>query len=1443
VYNLLGQTTTPRALGDAEDFWMTVTWVATQTPEEFPLPTKTLPPPKPTSTPGPSPTHTPITPTNTPAPTETPGPTATPEDFFHSYPFEDRIDNPEWWRLDKSIFLGSEDWKGEYYPNRTLSGSPDYEVYNGDIDDNYKFKINFDWGSDGPIADWNTDNFSVKWTRQIYLPEETTLNFKTSSDDGMRIWLLSSGQTAGDCTSTGTPSGGSPISSSTTKYGDPSTDCLLFDRWYNTGASTNTFSRTVPAGFYTLQVDYFENSGSASALVDISDANGQANVDDRSTAGGSVDCNWGQHDDYRNTNTVEYMWDEYAGGGFARNMRCDLELRGAINIPSDAVVPEFSFWDSWDFDHTDLKGWLELAIYDPVFADPARPVDYGSWTTINLHSGDTANYNMTRQVIDLRSIFGDAVLGSQLTWRFVMENGNYSSSHRRWYIDDIHVKNRDYEDFHMGMLWDLDTASQADDFITTGWWELTSTNKRGVNGMSWEDSPGGSGYPGSWSNQAYQRHYADYTSRNVRAHTVEFKGFIDVDDVTGATDLEGDSGKPLLSFWHGYDIGYRAWLEVQYTTDPYGVNANWQVVPSADPGAPYGEVLAYDESNTRTATDLSFVEVPLDQIPATRFRLRFALLVNYNASTQDGWWIDDIYLERVGYPQYTDYPFFDDAESGTDNWLMGGNWDRTTASGFYDSDHSFTDSIAGTDYNAYSNSAMTLQYPFDLNADSPTNPNSANCDPALVEACEAVAAAASHPYMSFWHWREIYYTDSLYVEWRRWDDADEPDNWHPLWAFTYRMNTLNSDNDNRMWRQHGWERVEIDLMPIVEAFEADASNLTDDDVVIRFRLYTDSGGSGDGVYLDNISIEDYTEKSHKLWDVNDDDAGFGYGDGETYTDDIDSPSDYWNYWWNGGGWEVIDWEQHGGLKAWHDSVREDGSVQDDPPPDNSPNIVQPEYTFSVLQMQNIIDLRGVDESVGPTLYFWTRFSVANHDYIKVQISVEDTSLTSPCGTSGLDQCYEHVRGWTEWETIASVTNFNNYTWTYHMFALDEYAADGSDDGKRIKIRFVSDSIYGTSQYNRDGWYLDDITIKARKPYKLISLPFSDSARNLGNWIPEGDWGLSPDLHRGSGGGPASLGGYWSGYWWDESWKSEQGWKDFFDDEVPNNELPDGTELVLDINHDPGYGSLFCYDTDPSDCPTNYAGGRWELQTGEVGTAFGPQPGEYTFITISDDGVRMRYDTVPAGGVPPTPKWNIIDDFNFHGRTVDMGTAELSSSNIYKFTVEYFESSGKGVIVVSTGSNSFSFTDTPKQGSAATFDDVPPIPYGNSSLLLDGLLDLDAGGTIVAPVMEYYTYYEMYGYGWVELSPDGGFCWGEDCGGVMSDYRNMLGHDDFDDPRYYGCEMPYADDWELRQHDLSDFAGEEVGLRFRLYNNRDNTNRCSNDFYIGWWLVDIRVLDP
>lgn len=83
-----------------------------------------------------------------------------------------------WERLSGS---GTNNWYGEYFNNKTLSGSP--VLVRDDAN------VNFAWGNGSPASGIvNTDNFSVRWTRSLYF-SSGRYRFTVTSDDGVRVWV------------------------------------------------------------------------------------------------------------------------------------------------------------------------------------------------------------------------------------------------------------------------------------------------------------------------------------------------------------------------------------------------------------------------------------------------------------------------------------------------------------------------------------------------------------------------------------------------------------------------------------------------------------------------------------------------------------------------------------------------------------------------------------------------------------------------------------------------------------------------------------------------------------------------------------------------------------------------------------------------------------------------------------------------------------------------------------------------------------------------------------------------------------------------------------------------------------------------------------------------------------------------------------------------------
>src|SRR5690606_940126 len=130
------------------------------------------------------------------------------------------------------------------------------------------------------------------------------------------------------------------------------------------------------------------------------------------------------------------------------------------------------------------------------------------------------------------------------------------------------------------------------------------------------------------------------TNGGPRIHYLEFARPIDLTAGTvPAADNEGDTGDPILSFWHAYDILTNASIRVEYTRDPIDTTAprTWTTLPDGmlvDFTPPSGAPGA-NEQVARTNLSMQPVSMNLALIPGVDtdpFYLRFAIYVNSSAT-------------------------------------------------------------------------------------------------------------------------------------------------------------------------------------------------------------------------------------------------------------------------------------------------------------------------------------------------------------------------------------------------------------------------------------------------------------------------------------------------------------------------------------------------------------------------------------------------------------------------------------------------------------------------------------------------------------------------------------------------------------------------------------------------------------------------------------------
>ena len=114
-------------------------------------------------------------------------------------------------------------WRGEYFNNATLSGSPAFTRNDNQID--------FNWGGGSPGSGVAADNFSVRWSRDISL-DAGRYRFTTTTDDGVRLWV---------------------------------NNRLLIDKWIDQATTSYSAEIDLPGGTVPVRMEYYERVGGAEA--------------------------------------------------------------------------------------------------------------------------------------------------------------------------------------------------------------------------------------------------------------------------------------------------------------------------------------------------------------------------------------------------------------------------------------------------------------------------------------------------------------------------------------------------------------------------------------------------------------------------------------------------------------------------------------------------------------------------------------------------------------------------------------------------------------------------------------------------------------------------------------------------------------------------------------------------------------------------------------------------------------------------------------------------------------------------------------------------------------------------------------------------------------------------------------------------------------------------
>ena len=114
-------------------------------------------------------------------------------------------------------------WLAEFWNNKDLAGQPVYVRQDKTID--------FNWGHGSPAGPVNSDNFSARWTRNVYFAAGN-YRFNATMDDAMRVWIDGN---------------------------------LIIDSWTDSQEHTVSRDLYMSQGDHDIRVDYYEAGGVAIA--------------------------------------------------------------------------------------------------------------------------------------------------------------------------------------------------------------------------------------------------------------------------------------------------------------------------------------------------------------------------------------------------------------------------------------------------------------------------------------------------------------------------------------------------------------------------------------------------------------------------------------------------------------------------------------------------------------------------------------------------------------------------------------------------------------------------------------------------------------------------------------------------------------------------------------------------------------------------------------------------------------------------------------------------------------------------------------------------------------------------------------------------------------------------------------------------------------------------
>lgn len=313
-------------------------------------------------------------------------------------------------------------WKGEYFNNSTLSGSP--AVVRDDE------RIDFDWGGGSPVpASIGADQFSVRWTRTLTL-DPGKYRFTVAADDGVRLWV--NGR-------------------------------LLIDQWHDANTPSYSADIDLPGGAIPVQLEYYENQGGAFVRLTRTFVSGGSGwtgeyFNNQTLSGvpvltrndAQINFNWGGGSPATGINADGFSvrWTRslsFVPGRYRFSVLADDGVRlwvngqlvinawsdhtpqtftGDITLPGSAVPLQLEYYENTGGAQVQLS-WTAVSTEPPV--QPPAPVGSGTGTVrsarLNVRTGPGLQFNVLGQLAQGQSVSLTGYRSADGNWATITYNG------------------------------------------------------------------------------------------------------------------------------------------------------------------------------------------------------------------------------------------------------------------------------------------------------------------------------------------------------------------------------------------------------------------------------------------------------------------------------------------------------------------------------------------------------------------------------------------------------------------------------------------------------------------------------------------------------------------------------------------------------------------------------------------------------------------------------------------------------------------------------------------------------------------------------------------------------------------------------------------------------------------------------------------------------------